>query len=284
MKYFTANHTSNGIYSIDNIRFCFELREDSVQNVYNYFNNINRADIIGYKPSFKSYDFKFLFKIDCLTSSYSVGLSFNGDSKQDNLKGFIDVNPNKCFLNPQCIEDIKFVSRNSFSFSFKRFDFALDLPFSRDMFVLHKDKRTYKIVMNSDLDKTEYLGRRNNSGFFKLYNKTLESNLDYDLTRLELTVDYELICSDSFKLPFPDVYIKRFNNESLDFSSLSASQRLLVDLLRDRSDALLLINPLPNEVKKKIKPFLLKEFDVVLPDLAQWVDLVHQYKQICMLH
>ena len=45
-------------------------------------------------------------------------------------------------------------------------------------------------------NKTYYIGRSNNR--IKIYNKKLESNLDYDLTRVEITskIDLEYKASD----------------------------------------------------------------------------------------
>ena len=46
---------------------------------------------------------------------------------------------------------------------------------------------------------TEYLGVRSSHGQVKLYNKALERGLESDLTRLEITVDYERCSWGEFK-------------------------------------------------------------------------------------
>jgi len=71
----------------------------------------------------------------------------------------------------------------------KRFDLAIDVAISRDNVQLFKDKRKYTQYMNSKYDLTEYLGSGSTGGRVKVYNKTLESMLDYDLTRVEITSD-----------------------------------------------------------------------------------------------
>lgn len=57
-------------------------------------------------------------------------------------------------------------------------------------------------------DRTYYIGRTNNR--IKIYNKKIESGLDYDLTRLEITsqLDYEVNLIDFYKydVNLPDLY------------------------------------------------------------------------------
>ena len=81
------------------------------------------------------------------------------------------------------------------------YDIAVDMPFSRDSFFLVKDKRKYQCVLNSSVDKTEYLGCRHEHGFVKLYNKQRESNLDYPLTRFEISCTSLHLCDIVDSLP-----------------------------------------------------------------------------------
>ena len=52
---------------------------------------------------------------------------------------------------------------------------------------------------------TEYLGVRSSHGQVKLYNKALERGLESDLTRLEITVEYERCSWGEFRRLFPVV-------------------------------------------------------------------------------
>ena len=74
---------------------------------------------------------------------------------------------------------------------FKRFDVAIDIPVARSRLRLVKDQRKYTLMKYSNENMTEYLGVRSSHGQVKLYNKALERGLESDLTRLEITVDYE---------------------------------------------------------------------------------------------
>lgn len=61
-------------------------------------------------------------------------------------------------------------------------------------------------------DRTYYIGRTNNR--IKIYNKKIESGLDKDLTRLEITsqLDYEIknINFFNYNVALPDLYLNNY--------------------------------------------------------------------------
>ena len=90
---------------------------------------------------------------------------------------------------------------------FKRFDVAIDIPVARSRLRLLKDQRKYALLEYSAENKTEYLGVRSSHGNTKLYNKALELKMDGDLTRLEITLDYEKASWIEFQRIFPRVFV-----------------------------------------------------------------------------
>lgn len=82
---------------------------------------------------------------------------------------------------------------------------AIDIPIARSRLRLVKDQRKYMLMKYSNENMTEYLGVRSSHGNVKLYNKALERGLESDLTRLEITVDYERCSWGEFKRLFPVV-------------------------------------------------------------------------------
>lgn len=282
LDYFYSLDCDNIIYSIDSFRFIFVMNEKDVESIFKYLNDYKRADINPFSPCFKSFKYKYLFNITCLDSSYTIGLSLNGTNKQDNLKGFIDVNPNKCFKSKQCIEDIYYIYSRCFSFCIKRFDCAIDISLSRDLFILKKDNRTYQLIKNSELDKTEYLGHRNNNGFFKIYNKSIESNLKFpSLTRLELTVDYEeLFNKKNYSFPFPDIFVKQDLDVIVLAPDLSSTDLVLIDLLRNLDNKLDYLKRLDYKKQKKLLPYIMNGYTLLKPNLLLFIDLLDKYKSI----
>lgn len=124
------------------------------------------------------------------------------------------------FIHSRLLSIAKFVD-------FKRFDVAMDFPVLRENCFLIKDQRMYKLFQNSNSDKTEYLGQRSQHGHVKLYNKQLEGKLNYPLTRLEITMDYENCSFFEFQRLFPEVYIFDDLTACFDLVSLSSTERVL---------------------------------------------------------
>lgn len=109
------------------------------------------------------------------------------------------------------------------------------MPFKRSGVCLLKDLRHYsKYVIDigaNTLDNiTEYLGSRNSNGFVKLYNKKIEQKLNYDLTRLEITLDS--LNYSNFNKQFPEIYTYADNN-FLTYNTLNETDKVLLLLLRN---------------------------------------------------
>ena len=98
-----------------------------------------------------------------------------------------------------------------------------DVPVTRSDVQLFKDRRKYAQFYMSSENFTEYLGQSDSAGRVKVYNKRLESGLDYDLTRIEVTLD-SFGYSDLLHW-FPEVY-------KTDVIPLD-SDKIIVGLLRE---------------------------------------------------
>lgn len=247
ISYYMPYFQDGMIHSCDNLRLSFECSEHGLPSLIYYLNSIPE---VQYYQSFKDYSYKHLFVFGMKGLSFSIGLSLNGNSKADVYKGFVDVNPNKIlgsvtfaggfirveeatpfndseddacfcfFLRRQLAALFGDIMRQlklcCLSASVKRFDFAVDVPFSRDEVQLLKDQRNYYLFSRSALDFTEYLGQADAGGRVKVYNKQIESELDYPLTRIEITCDS--FDYQRFSSKWPKVYLKNlvdFENDSL---------------------------------------------------------------------
>lgn len=138
--------------------------------------------------------------------SFYLGFGTYGkDYSNDNTDAKLEFNPAKVG-NSRWFKNLyqMLVCRSRF-IDFRRFDVAIDIPVSRSHLRLLKDQRKFSLIEYSRENKTEYLGLRSNHGNVKLYNKALEQKLDYDLTRLELTLDYGNSSWQEFRRIFPQV-------------------------------------------------------------------------------
>ena len=258
MYYFSTKDSFSNVYSCDNLRVSFEMREDCLSNIKKHFENALRSDITMYNPCFSDFKYRYMFNIDYGRSTMTVGLMFNGSKKEDSLKGFLEVNPNKCFDNMVCQNDVLFLLSNCVGYSVSRWDLAIDIPIDREVVRMKKDQRKYELSQKSVADRTEYLGQRSAPGRVKLYNKTIESGLDYPLTRLELTLGGGLDRWHSeFERWCPAVWTSKSVHEDLEESELSDTQKVLVELLRESPDTAQYLSRVNFRVRKKIEPYVM---------------------------
>lgn len=252
LSYYMPFFDGSNHFSVDNVRLDLDfLSSDQCQW---FLNQVNKLDGFVYYSSFKDFGYRHLFTFGTKGFSFTLGVSFNGQKSLDAVKGFLDFNPNKIlgdvvfgdgFIkavnNPfgdnddMCIREYAVTIQNVFKevlrllrlstlhMHVKRWDLACDVPVTRSDVQLFKDRRKYAQFYMSQEDYTEYLGQSDSAGRIKVYNKTLESQLDYDLTRIEVTLD-SFGYSDLVHW-WPEIY--KTNMIPLD------SDKLIVGLLRE---------------------------------------------------
>lgn len=276
------------IYSLDNLRFQFHFYDED--NAQRFVNGLKKYELMTYYPSYKDYQYRHLFNFGVKGFSFSVGVSLNDNSKKGFMTGYLDVNPNKLLadtlyvsgvlqsLRESGVLDDGFVSCNNSPFDSKkelvdylqdvfyevclslgnacddiylrRYDLAVDVPYSRADVQLLKDRRKYSQFYKSELDFTEYLGIGSNQGRVKVYNKQLEAGLDVPLTRIELTMEDKTY--ESLLKQWPQVYLR--NTYDL------RDERLVVQLLQamPTSDMDFYLRRVSNrQTKNKYKALLL---------------------------
>lgn len=243
------------IYSCDNVRLNVDF-SDCVKFFVYYLEEISAKDLrfeVKHYDSFKPFSYRHLWTFkDTLTEcSWTIGLQLS-EKAEDRTKGFIDFNPNKCMSSDLFSEFwAKFDVWTKYR-ELVRWDFAIDFHEDRSCFRLVRDsKKTYELIQSDD-GTTEYLGLRNHSGRIKLYDKTKESHLNGEWTRLELTLDSKT----SALSIFPTVYYTNSQQSILDMSELSSTQRVLVQALRESDSFSVYFQQLDRHTRKKIEPYL----------------------------
>lgn len=237
------------------IRLHYDIPVGNYKNINKYYQNSYRTDITTYPVNTQPYKYRYLYKIDYdAKATVIIGLGFNGDSKADIYKGFIEHNPNKVIGNPQYVVDYNNLITCVNKPIVKRWDMAIDIPYPRKNVITVKDNRHYELHQASADDYTEYLGARNTPGRIKVYNKQAEQGLDYPLTRIELT------CDGSWDAPaimdhLPEIYITQ-GTHNADIDDLSQTQQVLVQALHTSYRRDVLYRQLDWYTKAKIKPYL----------------------------
>lgn len=263
-KYY-IDDSSGYVYSVDMLRIHFRFRYDSDSDDYysvymlKYLNSFYLSDSVDIKhfDNFAAYNYRHMFKITFKNFSVmTVGLLLNADKKDDTLHGFLEFNPNKVAPDGQnnmfweMIDRFRYYIKDSFV---ARYDLAVDMPAPRCNFKMHKCGNSKYSYYNYG-SVTEYSGVHNHHNFCKLYDKTIESHLDEDLTRFEITI------VPGKKIVFPqitDIVNRQIDLESyVKYCALSSTQKVLVDLLRAVDNPDFYFRRLNSSAKSKLRPFL----------------------------
>ena len=178
-----------------------------------------------------------------------IGLVGNG-VLEDRCR--LDFNPNKVANDANFQMIHQFLIRNSREVYRKipRFDLAIDIPVERNRCFLVKDRRMY-IERRHGSEFTQYLGSKSSTvGRVKLYNKAIEADLNYPLTRLELTLDPTL---DYEKISFPTVYYIDSNDQTDDPVRITDTERFILNALLQGYGSL---DGLGRKTRKKMEELL----------------------------
>lgn len=121
-------------------------------------------------------------------------------------------------------------------------------------------KKDFRMFTQGLDNRTYYIGRTNNR--IKIYNKKIESNLNYDLTRVELTskidLDIKNILSYKYNVKLPDLYLNQYLYSFNDYKD----KTLLAILYAVQSGYC--INDLPRIQKQKVKKCLEGDYKINL--------------------
>ena len=265
----------NTVYSLDKLILEFEMRGENAQRLMDVYSfNPHVESWCSNKLSVCRYNYRFKLKDG---NSFYVGFSPNWKKvNRYTTCGRIEFNPSKVCLDSEFRflygQLLTFIPR--FRLRPIRFDLAIDLPVARDKVHLIKDKRLYEERCYSVCHRTQYLGVRNNHGRVKVYNKALEQQLDIDLTRIEITIDWDKSTYGEVEKILPSFYIL----DSFQFSmGLSGTDKvILVAVMNDMA----LLNGLSRRKKEKIKSYLREiEYSLTL-DYEKYNNVLQQIRKI----
>ena len=261
-------------YSLDKLIMDIKVKNEVMSRLHDMFERGIVADTEK-RQYYKRGLFKYGYSVKLDTdNSFWVGLMQNGETPNDHYtKCRIEFNPNKVAGHPV----FEYIRSMMLSFchtvEYKRFDVAIDIPLDRRDVFLQKDQRRYSCVMYSQADKTEYLGIRGNHGNVKLYNKQVESNLDYPLTRLEITMKYDQSSVTDFLAVFPVVRYVNSGQLSLDDMIMSDTDRYIVSKILDNPAE---VNQLSRKTRKKIESIITRYSQILGPDAESYMSILTQ--------
>lgn len=316
LNYFKQIKNEEYVFSIDMVRVKFKIKApDLVEKV---MADIRDRSIYGNPTAYefeyierkKWFMFRHNFNIRLDEGkSFYLAFSMNCDDKAKLCEGVIEFNPNKLFgvkdvcfkrkySDEEGITDINIcfqgdvmnyflrylIVNNSKWVKLVRYDLAIDIPCRREQVCLIKDNRTYSLYAPSQNPNThtEYLGKHQKSGFVKVYNKTIESDLDEDVTRLEITsehLDYK-----KFMSQFPKVLVKG-NSTLKPYMTLNGTDLVLYELLMKEENRMLYFKRLGRDKQSKLKDYIFgdeedKQITITEKVFCELMDGIREY---CLL-
>ena len=178
-------------YSVDMVRLLVKLRSEEFQEIFDYQ---ARMPDMSFYMSNRAKDYHYNIVVRKKEYSYWMGYKHNSD--KDNIDFVLEYNPNKVhydelvnyillkYFNKITSHDVRYSPRVC------SVDIAVDIPINIiNCLVFKQTKGRYLFYSGSTGradDFTIYIGK--GSGRVKIYNKALESGLNYDLTRYEVSL------------------------------------------------------------------------------------------------
>lgn len=209
-------------------------------------------------------------------TSFWIGVGLNG-KKTDWDRCRTEFNPNKVGSDPVLVRVLQYLYNRTVPSQRKvaRFDWAIDIPVAREQCFLVKDRRLY-IERRHGQEYTQYLGAKSSKvGRVKLYNKAAESDLDYPLTRLELTLSPAKLFEE---VNWPLVYYMDTPNILFDEIRVTETERFITRAILNGVGSL---NDLGRKTRAKIQMILsqyIKTVEISTDMYEAILKLVRQYE------
>lgn len=239
MLYADYNYCSldNITYTIDMIRIRCDITNFVWSKLEYYINTVYKSFVKSSYVSTGISDFHYNYNIE-IEEGKSFWFGFihnselvnnNSSLQNDNAKyNFtLEFNPNKLKIKGLLFYIIRMCLQNFPHI--KSVDIAMDIPFNiLDIGGFDKGrKKDFRMFSQGGENKTYYIGRTNNR--VKIYNKKIESNLDKELTRIEITskLDLDLLTYTQFNynVELPKLYL---NNYLLTFDDIEDKTLLAI--------------------------------------------------------
>lgn len=254
----------NPTYSVDMLVVDYRLRDIQVQKLMDMLAVNTCVSRTWQDKSCKGYEYN--YSVKAANSSFYIGIKLFGEKNIITCR--LRFNPNKVECDKNFVDIHNWFVENTSPAMIKirNFDCAIDMPIPRLHARLLKDKRHYSLIDNGSDDVTEYLGANSKVGRVKLYNKTREAGLSFNLTRLEVTSDLRVDINDIF----PRVLI--LDSFQLDMSICDTDLVLLHAVVQDNS----LLRCLPRKRKDKITRMLNDIEGYFSLDIVRYNDIKNQ--------
>lgn len=188
LKYYNYYECNGLTYTIDMFRFYFYILPHEVKHFINELEFYYVNSTYENKKCIKLMSNKIgLYADNFVIDNIWIGVGCNNPNSKEKDKVLVsyEFNPNKVTNFDGVFE---FLIRFKNKTYLKRFDLAIDIPENiNNLEFQNLRKRASTIYYQYQSNKTIYFGKGN--GHTKIYNKKIEANLDYELTRYEVSIE-----------------------------------------------------------------------------------------------
>ncbi len=262
-----------GVYTLDKLIMLMRVRSSTVADLQHYLRlgsgskyGVLAGDRLGYRIS--DYHENLTIHTD-EDNSWYWGIQPNREAPNEYWTTCkLEFNPAKVGKSPQFDVFYCRLIANCKYIDFKQFDVAIDIPYSRSSVHVLMDRRNYTMKHYGGEEFTEYLGVGHAHGNVKIYNKQIESKLDYPLTRVELTMSYSNCTYQEFKRLFPNVFVLDSLGDDID-----GTEKVLCLSCLEHPEY---VKMLGRKMRKKIETLLVKASLVLKPDEIDYKDILSQ--------
>lgn len=260
IPYFNAVNKDSLIYSVDNVKIIFNITKEFLHEIKHSPAEVSLFKGCEYKRWHKGYYYKY---IKYLENGAKMNISIS--NRHEKYQCSILCNPNKCFKDTRSIEFIKELLKRSTEYYISKLDIAVDIPVKYSLLEFDKSyaaKHTYQ--KNKGSYPMIFWGERNKKGYVRVYDKSDEAKLDYDVTRVEMTIGNPYGKNDTYR--FPSVWSHDNLNKADIPDNLSSTDISLIRLIVNNNDGLDEFNKLAYNKRKKLEPYISKQLNKIVID------------------
>ena len=283
LSYYMPERKKEITYSVDMVKIKMNLSERFIRRIISDASVVQRlSNKLKLKEKHR-YDDTLIWEYEAqygLIDGYML-VRIRCNQNSGKAQCTIECNPNKCFIHPDCLCDIVFLLVNSIDYFVESLDVAMDIPVRMRNVQVRKDKRSETIYYRSFYNPTIYLGKRGKVGNVRVYDKQKESDLLFNLTRIELKAGNPL-CDDFAEITkrnLPLIYVceSRNNDRMTEKNALSSTEYVLVAALRICPHRDKLFRFLDIKKRKKLEPYVFTSEEKVEFDMETINKVVYDF-------
>lgn len=254
------------MYSIDKVKvIIYGIKNEIVQLMLDKLATIIDKDLMYYESRgvskcYRNFTYKGIY--------LGFDNNWNKVYSKTTKNVVVEWNPNKVKLDKFPI-NLRILFEDLTRIEVMCFDVAIDVPIAIENLIVLKQHELQRInVLSHSKVETYYLGKFNENGFCRVYDKAKESRLDYDLTRIEIHLKNVGLYGyyDSIKkLKLPNILI--FDEDNLE--KISDTNKVLVQACYTMP---YLLSMLEKRKRKQIKDLIkenLKPIDISIEKIME---------------